>query len=194
MKHEVTTYNTKKALADALKRAMQDKPFSKITVSEIIQNCGVNRKTFYYHFQDIYALLKWVLDEEAIQVVRHFDLLENYEDAIRFVMDYVHKNDFIANCVRDSASREEMKRFFYKDFIEIVTSVIDEAEARTGFSFPPDFKSYTARFYTEALAGMLIDWAKNSESQNQEQIVSYLTLLVSAAVDSMLTQINKLQI
>ena len=114
MKPEVTTYNTKKALADALKRAMRNKPFSKITVSEIIQDCGVNRKTFYYHFQDIYALLKWVLDEEAIQVVRHFDLLENYEDAIRFVMDYVHKNDFIANCVRDSASREEMKRFFIK--------------------------------------------------------------------------------
>ena len=81
MKHEVTTHNTKKLLADTLKKIMRSKPFSKITVSEIIQECGVNRKTFYYHFQDIYDLLKWVFDEEAIQVVRHFDLLENYEEA-----------------------------------------------------------------------------------------------------------------
>lgn len=65
------------------------------------------------------------IDEEAIQVVRHFDLLENYEDAIRFGMDYVRKNDYIISCTHDSIGREEMKRFFYMDFIEIVTSVIE---------------------------------------------------------------------
>ena len=41
---------------------MEKKPLSKITVSEIIADCNVNRRTFYYHFDDIYALLKWVLD------------------------------------------------------------------------------------------------------------------------------------
>ena len=79
MKHSVTTYNTKKMLAESLKRAMKQKSFSRITVSEIIQDRGVNRKTFYYHFEDIYALLKWMLDEEAIEVVKHFDLLVDYE-------------------------------------------------------------------------------------------------------------------
>lgn len=188
MKHEITTYNTKKMLAETLKKIMRSKPFSKITVSEIIQECGVNRKTFYYHFQDIYALLKWVFNEEAIQVVRHFDLLEDYEAAIRFVMDYVRENDYIISCTHDSIGREEMKRFFYMDFIEIVTSVINEAETQMQISVDPDFKAYAAKFYTEALAGMLIDWAKNDKKQNPEQIIRYLTLLVSSAVESMLTQ------
>lgn len=191
MKHQVTTYNTKKLMADTLKQAMRSKPFSKITVSEIIQGCGINRKTFYYHFQDIYALLKWVLDEEAIQVVRHFDLLDNYEDAIRFVMGYVRSNDYIISCTHDSIGREEMKRFFFTDFIEIVTSVISEAEQRTGLTIDPAFKTYCAKFYTEALASMLIDWAKNHDKQNQEQTVQYLTLLISAAVESMLTRMQK---
>ena len=53
MRHEVTTYNTRKSLAESLKKAMRTKAFSKITVSEIIGDCGVNRKTFYYHFEDI---------------------------------------------------------------------------------------------------------------------------------------------
>ena len=175
-------------LAGTLKKIMRSKPFSKITVSEIIQECGVNRKTFYYHFQDIYALLKWVFNEEAIQVVRHFDLLEDYEAAIRFVMDYVRENDYIISCTHDSIGREEMKRFFYMDFIEIVTSVINEAETQMQISVDPDFKAYAAKFYTEALAGMLIDWAKNDKKQNPEQIIRYLTLLVSSAVESMLTQ------
>lgn len=190
MKHEVTTYNTKKLLADTLKKIMHSKPFSKITVSEIIQECGVNRKTFYYHFQDIYALLKWVFDEEAIQVVRHFDLLEDYEAAIRFVMDYVRENDYIISCTHDSIGREEMKRFFYMDFIEIITSVINQAEAQTHISIEPEFKAYAAKFYTEALAGMLIDWAKNDRKENPEQIVRFLTYLVSAAMESMQERMN----
>ena len=194
MKHEITTYNTKKMMADALKRAMQSKPFSKITVSEIIQDCQINRKTFYYHFHDIYDLLKWVLEEEAMQVVRHFNLLENYEDAIRFVMDYVRRNDYIISCTHDSIGREEMKQFFYKDFIDIVTSVISEAEIQTGLALNPEFKSYCAKFYTEALAGMLLDWAKNNAKQDQERTIQYLTQLVSAAVESMLINMNRVQL
>ena len=42
-----------KKFATVLKEKMKEKPFSKITVSELIADCGVNRKTFYYHFQNI---------------------------------------------------------------------------------------------------------------------------------------------
>ena len=74
MKHEVTTMNTKKTLAASLKKFMEKKPLSKVTVSEIVTDCGLNRKTFYYHFEDVYALLKWTLEEEAIEVVKKFEL------------------------------------------------------------------------------------------------------------------------
>lgn len=61
-----------KMFSAALKSAMKNKTLSKITVSEIIQTCRVNRKTFYYHFQDIYELLKWTLEQEAVEVVKNF--------------------------------------------------------------------------------------------------------------------------
>lgn len=91
---------------------MRHKAFSKITVKEIIQSCGVNLNTFYYHFENIYSLLRWMLTEEAIDVVKHFDLLVDYEDAIRFIMDYVDENDYIISCAYDAIGRDEMKRFF----------------------------------------------------------------------------------
>ena len=122
MKHEVTTYNTKKMLAQSLKKAMSAKPFSRITVTEIIKDSGVNRKTFYYHFEDIFALLKWTFEEEAIEVVKGFDLLIDYEEAIRFVMKYVDENEYIISCAHDSIGRDEMKRFFYADFMGLAIS------------------------------------------------------------------------
>lgn len=75
MTHEEATRRTKQMLAASLKKQMEKKPLKKITVSEIIADCNVNRKTFYYHFEDIYALLKWMLEQEAVEVVKQFDLL-----------------------------------------------------------------------------------------------------------------------
>lgn len=57
-----------------------------------------------------------MLNEDAIEVVKHFDLLVDYEDAIRFVMDYVDENDYMINCAYDAIGRDEMKRFFLFGF------------------------------------------------------------------------------
>ena len=51
---------TKWALAMSLQRVMAQKPLSKITIADITQDCGINRMTFYYHFQDIFDLIDWI--------------------------------------------------------------------------------------------------------------------------------------
>ncbi len=51
---------TKNALAMALKRLMKTRGFEKISVSEICKECGMNRKSFYYHFRDKYDLVNWI--------------------------------------------------------------------------------------------------------------------------------------
>ena len=53
---------TKRALAASLKELLLQKPFHKITISDITQHCGVNRMTFYYHFHDIYDLANWTFE------------------------------------------------------------------------------------------------------------------------------------
>lgn len=174
MKNEEISLNTKRALADALKQAMKRKPFQKITVSELIQACDMNRKTFYYHFEDIYALLKWMFEQEAIEVVKQFDLLVDYEEALAFVMDYIEENDYIINCAYDSIGREELKGFFCADFLEIMMSLIEQAEKASDKKLDEDYRMFLASFYMEALAAMLIDWIKDRENRNREVITSYL--------------------
>lgn len=55
---------TKKALADALKQLMAEKPLQKISVGDICERCNMNRKSFYYHFRDKYDLVNWVFYTE----------------------------------------------------------------------------------------------------------------------------------
>ncbi|MGN1137905.1 MAG: TetR/AcrR family transcriptional regulator C-terminal domain-containing protein [Ruminococcus sp.] len=182
MKHEITSLNTKKMLAQSLKKFMQTKPFSKITVSEIVKDCDVNRKTFYYHFTDIYDLLHWMLQEEAIEVVQNFNLMLDYEDAISFVMDYIEENDHIINGVLDSISRDELKRFFYEDFIQITTLIVEDAEKQYNTRLDEDYKQFVCQFYSEAIAGMLIDWIKHRTVKERESISKYLSTTIKTSL------------
>lgn len=185
MKHEVTSYNTKKLLAETLKKLMRRKAFSKITVSELIADCGVNRKTFYYHFEDIYALLKWMFDQEAVEVVKNFELVADYKEAIRFVMDYVERNDHIINCAYDSIGRDGMMRFFYADFMGVIVSVMDAKGKSLHICLEPEFKNFVAKFYAEALAGILIDWVKERDKQDKEKMLDYLGVILDTAMENL---------
>ena len=57
--------NTKQALEDGFKRLLSQRSMYNITVKDIVEECGVNRQTFYYHFHDIYALLEWIVQDTA---------------------------------------------------------------------------------------------------------------------------------
>lgn len=177
MKHEITTLNTKRTLAASLRGLMKKKPLSKITVSEIIADCGVNRKTFYYHFSDIYDLLKWMLEEEAVEVVKQYDLLLDFREVVLFVMDYVRKNKHLLCCAYDSMGMEEMKRFFYTDFIDIVYTVINNTEKQLGLQIDPTFKQFVANFYTGAIASLMIDEFTDREGYDTQKAVEYLSLI-----------------
>lgn len=65
-----------------------------------------------------------MLEQEAIDVVKEFDLMVDYKDAFSFVIDYVEKNSCFLNCIYDSVGRDELKRFFYQDCIGIVNRSI----------------------------------------------------------------------
>lgn len=192
MKQEIKSTNTKKKLSASLKKFMEHKPLSKISVSEIITDCNVNRKTFYYHFQDIYALLKWTLEQETVEVLKNFDLLLNPEEAIIFVMDYVDKNSHILNCAYDSMGREEMKRFFYADFYGVVFSIIDRLEKEYDNTLPDDFKVYLTEFYTAALSCILIDYFQDKEKVNREKLIEYTLFVLKKSIPDIIISYPKI--
>jgi len=180
MKHEVTTLMTKKALAASLKKFMEKKSFGKISVREIIEDCGVNRKTFYYHFQDINDLLKWIFEQEAIEIVKQYDLIVDYRDAIVFVLNYVDQNKLICNSAFDALGRDELRRFFQKDFLSVIGTIVNQLSE--GKVIPEDYKRFLVNFYTEALASLLIDWIRNKEMMDKQKMVDYISITIYGTI------------
>ena len=86
---------TKKALAMAMKELMEQIPFSKISVSDICEKCGMNRKSFYYHFKDKYDLRDKLVTYKTSQLFgnAHTALIEQniqgFENQMFFVIDHI---------------------------------------------------------------------------------------------------------
>lgn len=69
-KNPSVSEQTKLQLAAALKTLMAQKPMDKITIAELTSICNIRRQSFYYHFEDIYDLLRWMIENEAISLLR----------------------------------------------------------------------------------------------------------------------------
>lgn len=101
-------------------------------------------------------------------------------------MDYVEENnDFLKN-IYNSVGRDELKRFFFADFIDIMRSLVDSAEKAEGLSSPEDFKIFLSQFYTEAIAGVLIDWIVDRSTWNRGKTIQYISVILRSAVPNAL--------
>ncbi len=186
MQYRVTTMNTRKTLSASLKKLMEKKPLSKITVTDIVADCGVNRKTFYYHFANVPDLLKWTLEQEAVDVVKQFDLLEEFESAMRFVLKYIRENSHIINCAYDSIGRDELKRFLNHDFMSVMMELIEKIERAENFHTAPEYSQFVCNFFTEGLAGALVDLLKSKNTGNDEQRIAYISQIIRTSIPAAL--------
>ena len=178
--------HTRQAMASSLKNFMGVKPLSKITVSEICQDCGLNRKTFYYHFEDIYSLLHWMLEQGALGVFKKFNLLTDYKKAICFLMDYIDANKHILNCVYDAMGREGMKQFFLSDFQVSLNAIIEGMEKDMDIHADQGYKQFLCEFYTNALAGILTDWFRDRDVRTREEMIHHILLTIKTSLRSAL--------
>lgn len=183
MKQQEKNLQTKQRLAASLKKLMNQKPLSKITVTDIVNDCDINRKTFYYHFDDIYGLLAWMLESEAVEVVKQFDLMVDYEEAITFVMDYVENNTHILNCAYDAMGRERIKRFFFADFLGIARTLVQSVERTLGLYLEEDYRQFLCVFCTEAVAGMLAEWMQHRDLREREVTTKALITTMRATIE-----------
>lgn len=66
-----TNETIKYKLATAMKECMKSASVEKITVTEIVETCGVTRQTFYRNFKDKYDLINWYFDKILLESFEH---------------------------------------------------------------------------------------------------------------------------
>lgn len=147
---------TKRALASSFKELLAQKPFNKITISDITEHCGVNRMTFYYHFHDIYDLARWAFQEEASGLLNGSLSAANWEEGFLSVLAELQKNrPMIVNICR-SIRREELERRLDELVEQLLKPMLDKERGEVVMD--PEDWDFVVHFYTCALVAILLNW------------------------------------
>lgn len=160
---------TKTAIKTALTQLLQEVGFEQLTVSQLCQRAGINRGTFYLHYQDKFDLMEQ-LKEETLSQLRTF-FIENQEHDVHLVLvlEYIKENyDFIyalsqSNYLNFKATiREFMLQLFQRE---------DPADLQAflGRNFPINQK-YALECVLSLVEGIINLWVSSGAKESPQEI------------------------
>lgn len=165
---------TKKALAQSLKELGASKILDKITVADITDHCGVNRQTFYYHFNDKYELLNWIYTQELLPLTKDLTF-ENWGEKLVQLFKYMkQQKPFFMNTIK--SSNNFFAEYSNKRFAELFKKAITDFNMYSHLSEKE--QDIYARFFAYGLTGIIIDWAMKGMKEKEAELTALLQHLV----------------
>ena len=177
---------TKRALEQSLKNLLLKKPLTKITVSDIADDCGINRMTFYYHFKDIYDLVEWSCLEDAKRALDEKNTYDTWQQGLLQIFEAVQQNKpFILNVYR-CVHREQVEKYLQPLVDELLIGVIKEKA--NGMTVRDEDKQFIAQAYGYMFIGLMLDWIKDNMREDPRQIVDRLNRLIKGSLSAALSR------
>lgn len=156
--------HTKKIMKDTFWEILEEKPYNKITVQDIVDRCHVNRNTFYYHFQDIPMLMIDSIEDWMNDVIQKYAALESPVDCLTYMAQ---------ECMERRKAFLHLFCSVHKDVFltrlngmvgNLIRTYIDRIGTYDHIS--KDEKDTLIRCYKCVLIGSILDWLEEGASYN----------------------------
>lgn len=167
---------TKRNLADAVLALLNTRTLDKITVQDVALTAGVSRKTFYYHFRDMYDLLEWTLERERISMTPEEPSPDSWHATLRGLLQFCLDNSVAIQNLYHSMERDMLERYTSSVIRNCITylSLIhfdDETRRNDRFRMVLDF-------YTYGLQGLLLSWIERGMPGNPDTILRDVNVML----------------
>lgn len=165
---------TEKAIMHAFLELLNQHPLDKITVKDIVTACGISRNTFYYHYQDIYDLLRATFDAVAELVLQ--EDVTTWQESLRSCTRFALENRRAVYHVYRSAHREQLERYLYRVTEERMDRLIRHLTAQMSIS--EEDVRYLTLFYKCAVVGILLEWLNADMKGDVDRLISRMGVLL----------------
>lgn len=175
---------TKMAIKATFIKLLNERPLNQITVKDIVEECGVNRNSFYYHFQDIPTLIEEIVIEEAERIIAEYPSIESLEDCLNVAMEFARKNRRAIRHIYNSANRAIYEQYLWKVCQHVVA-----AYGKAIFGDRPVKESdrdVMIRFYKCECFGMVMEWMDSGMDEGAQERIRRLCELRKGMAEEML--------
>lgn len=147
---------TKNAIMDVFWQLLEEKPYSKITVKDIVDRCQINRNTFYYHYHDIPELLEYAIKTDTDQVIKTYSRFGSLMDCITPLVNHCIDHQKALFHIYRSIQREVFLNELDRICLYVVTQYVDAVTSELPLRLSD--KTLLIRFYKCTLVGIILDW------------------------------------
>lgn len=175
---------TKRALAQAIKELMNEKPLVKISIADIVDRCQMNRQSFYYHFRDKYDLVNWIFYTELITELQNSSNKDEYEE-LKNICRYLYDNRaFYIKALKFTGQNS-----FYEYFGEVIYQLLKAAFNESfGNSDQSDFN---AMFYADALRACIFRWLTSGAKMPPDEFVGKIRSALAISPENQRTLLKE---
>ena len=165
-------------LAAAMKKCMERMPVEKVTVKEIVEECGTTRQTFYRHFLDKYDLINWYFDKILSESFKHMGTGETvYESLVRKFRFIEHERLFFDAAFRYD-DQNSLRDHDYRKIHAFYTNMI---ESRTKEPLSSEL-NFILEMYCRGSVYMTTRWVSGEIEYTPEEMAKCLVEAMPAVL------------
>lgn len=177
---------TKRVLSLSLKALLGRMPLNKITIQNLVDEAGVSRKTFYYHFQDIYDLLEWTLVDTGSQLLKGRTTAKTWQQGVRAIFLYFEENRAaILNIYRCLQENDPILEQYISRLVYPILEDIFDAQPgceRVG----SEDRAFILELYAHGILMLFLYWISKGMQPDAEQMCRRIDRLFNGSMESMI--------
>lgn len=172
---------TQDAIKKSFLKLLNEKPYNKITVKDIVDDCEINRNSFYYHFDSLPALLEEILLQETDEIVQNHTTANSVYECLMAAIDFALKNKKAVLHIYNSVNREMFDTYLSKVSEHAVSDFIDTVCKDSNIN--SNDKEIIVMHYKCLLMGIVTDWLGNGMKYDLSEKVYRLCHLFDGSME-----------
>ena len=150
---------TKRAIENSFLKLLNQKPLKQITVRDIVEDCGINRNTFYYHFRDLPDLVESILMQDSHNLLLEHKDLDNVEDCLNVIIETFQQNKNAILHIYKSVNRDYFEKYHWRLCTYVVTEYIDRQLTDNPIS--EEDRMFIITYIKSLIFGIVMGWLEN---------------------------------
>ena len=175
MTNDLQSSETKLKMAEALKKLVNYKAFSKITVGDIVTECGLNRNSFYYHFENMFDLLYWTYDQEIQNIVTSFQNANaDYTQSFEFILSYIDQNINLCQAAYESLGENDLENMIERDLKLFLTVSVAHVTEELKVEISEDYKNFLIFNFSPMVRFQIVWYIKYNDKLDKPRFLEYI--------------------
>ncbi len=175
---------TRKAIRDSFIRLLNEKPLNQITIRNIVDDCGVNRNTFYYYYQDLPQLIESIVNEDADRIIQEYPTLNSMEECLDAAVSFSLKNKIAVLHIFKSVNRNIYEQYLWRVCDHVCNTYLNTILADREIS---ESDHQVIICYLKCLSfGSIMDWLERGMKDNVQILIHRICELKKGHLEEMI--------